>query len=361
MTDPATLKAIAIIGAWYAEQRWKWKPGRDQRGGLMLGAVIWGRWYLDVFTDYGLPTILAPENVAALQDSTIALYTDEAGRERLEVTMMAARDAGIDVELHTLPAEIIAAHERPFLPLAAAQQLLVTRAARAGMAFHQLAPDHEYSARYFPNLKRLGRIHRNIAHGGLNVACPPIRALEAYRSADGSLAIPARALATIGWDHATMCPMNGTSPDRMPDEHYQVSRARDRVMLFNCYANPAYMPPEVCKKLDVPNMTTGTLDCHTMGLFRGDFYVPGVEDDMGFLSLGNAVQGTGRAANYTTLDAFLARMWREIGGQPELLAYYLRPTEMAAEIDETAPTAETVMAQQAAQVDMAVERARRAA
>jgi hypothetical protein len=359
MTDPATQKAIKIIGDWYPDERWRIPP--HPRGGLMLGAVIWGRWYTDIFTDYGLPTILAPENVAALQGDIIAIYTDEASRDRLEMNLMPARSAGISVQIHTLPADIIAAHERPFLPLAAAQQLLVTRAARAAMYYHTLMPDHGYNATYFPNLKKLGARHRNIAHGGLNVAQPPYAALEVYRRADGSMAIPARELGTVGWQNTIMCPMNDTAPDRMPDEHYQVWRARDRVMLFNGYANPAYMPPLICRKLDTPNMTTGTLDCHTKALFRGDFYIPTVEDDMAFLSLGNAVQGTGRAANYTTLDKFLDRMWREIGGQSDLLPYYLRPTELPAAIDESAPTAEEVMGQQAALIDMSVERARRAA
>lgn len=357
--DDATQNAIKIIGDWYADERWRIAP--HPRGGLMLGAVIWGRWYTDIFTDYGLPTILAPDNVAALQDAVIAIYTDEAGRDRLEMNTMAARDAGIQVQIHILPADIIAAHERPFLCLAAAQQLLVTRAARANMNFHTLMPDHKYSARYFPNLKRLGAIHRNIAHGGLNVARPPYAQFEVYRQPNGSLAIPARVLGTVGWQNTIMCPMNDRTPDAMPDEHYQVWRARDRAMLFNCYANPAYMTPMICRKMDSPNMTTGTLDCHTKALFRGDFCIPTVDDDMAFLSLGNAVQGTGRAANYTTLDAFLSRMWREIDGQTDLLPYYLRPTEIAAEIDETAPMADEVMAQQTALVDMAVERARRAA
>jgi hypothetical protein len=94
-----------------------------------------------------------------------------------------------------------------------------------------------------------------------------------------------------------------------------------------------------------------------MSLFGTDFYVPTVEDDMAFIALGDARQ-KGRNANYTTLDAFLDRCWREIAGQTDLLPYYLRPTEMAASIDEDAPIAEEVMAQQTALIDMAVERAK---
>lgn len=357
MTDLAFHRAMAIIGPWYADQRWC-IPDR-KRGGLMLGAVVWGQWYLDMLRDYCLPSLMAPENRDALADDVIAIYTSEAEEDAVHDIVRHVRAAGIAVDIHTIPAAVLAASDRPFLCLSAAQQLLVTRAARAGMDFHQLHPDHSYSERYVPVLKKLGARHGNIAHGGLNVSCPPLPALDLYRG-NGALVVPARELATIGWDNTIMCAMNGTAPDRMPDEHYQVWRARDRVMLFNCYANPAFIPAAVCKKLDTAQMTTGTLDCHTKSLFRADFYVPTSKDDLAFVALGDASQ-RGRATNYTSLDAFLDRMWREIGGQADLLAYYLRPTEMAASIDESAPTAEEVMARQTALLDMAVERARKAA
>lgn len=355
------------LAEWYTFERAK-IPTRRQTG-LLLGAVAWGDWYLDLLESHCLPSLLAPENRAVLADSCITLYTDLAGEPRVRKIMRMAWRAGIEVAVHIIPAEVLKAYDRPFLPLAAAQQLLVIRAARAGVPFHQVQPDHCYSERYMPGLRRLGGIHRNIAHGGINIGCPPIPALEDFRGG-GTLAIPARALATIGWGHTIMCSMPemdrmrtepGQNAGRMPDEHFQVWRARDRVMLFNPYPNPAFAPPHLCQRLDLPEVTTGTLDCHTKGLFGADFYIPTVDDDMAFVAIGDAGQPAGPATNYTTMDGFLARMWREIGGQRDLLPYYLRPTEMAAEIDETAPTAEEVMAQQTALVDMAVERAREAA
>lgn len=350
---PDVEKSIATINVWYQVERACIVKAK-RRPRLMLGAVIWGQWYLDVFATYGLPSILAPENVAALQDACITIYTNAASRERLDAILQPARDAGIEVELLEIPDEVLAASDRPFLALAAAQQLLVTRAARGKMAFHQLAPDHGYSNRYFPNLKRLGKLHGNVAHGGLNVDRPPLPDLEAYRKG-GALVVPARDLATIGWDHTVMCTMNGTTPEKMPDEHYQVWRARDRVMLFNVYANPAYMPAEVCSLLDTENMTTGTLDCHTKSLFRSAFYAPQAGDDMAFVSIDRNTQP---AANYTTMDKFLARCWAEISGQSDLMFYYLRATEMAASIDKRAPTAEAVMGEQAKLMRMVVERAK---
>jgi hypothetical protein len=348
----AQAKVLSTINAWYSEERWRIPT--VQRGGIVLGAVVYGQWYLDMLANLCLPTLLAPDNREALQDATIVLYTDKASKAELREIVRPALFAGIDAYVHVIPDAVLKASDRPFLSLAAAQQLLVTQAARIGASFHQLAPDHGYSQRYMPNLRRLGAIHRNVAHGGLNVY--PLD-LERFR-ADGALVVPARDLTTIGWKHHAMCPMNDTAPDRMPDQHYQVYRARDRVMLFNPYPNPAYITSEMCRALDVPTMTTATLDCHTKELFRSDVYVPTVEDDMAFVSVDH---GTQPAVAHTSMAAFLARMWREIAGEPELLAYYTRPTEMAAAIDETVPTAEEVMAQQSALVDMAVERSKEAA
>ena len=349
----AQAKILSTINAWYTAERARIPTAR--RGGIMLGAVVYGRWYLDTLASLCLPTLLAPENRKALQDATIVIYTDAASLDQLAAKLMAAQHVdGFAVEVHVIPDEVLAADPRPFLSLAAAQQLLVIRAARAGAAFHQLAPDHGYSARYMPNLRRLGAQHRNIAHGGLNVY--PLD-LERFR-ANGALVVPARDLATIGWAHHAMCPMNDAAPDRMPDQHYQVWRARDRVMLFNPYPNPAYITPEMCRALDVPTMTTATLDCHTKELFRSDVYVPTIEDDMAFVSVDH---GTQPAVAYTSRDAFLSRMWREIGGDLELMIYYTRATEMAAEIDATAPTAAAVTAKQCVLLAQAVERAKEAA
>lgn len=349
----ALAKTLSTINDWYTAERAR-IPTRQQ-GGLVLGAVVYGRWYLDMLANLCLPTLLAPENREALQDDAIVLYTRAADSQRLAEVTWPAVAAGIPVQILVIPDAVLSASDRPFLSLAAAQQLLVIRAARADMAFHQLAPDHGYSERYVPNLRRLGARHRNIAHGGLNVY--PLD-LDRFRTADGALAVPARDLATIGWQRNCMCSMNGTTPDRMPDQHYQVYRARDRIQLFNPCPNPAFITPELCRALDVPTMTTGTLDCHTKGLFRNDCYLPTIADDMVFVSVD---KGTQPAPSYTGMAAFLDRMWREIGNDPELLTYYMRPTEMAAAIDESAPTAAEVTMRQHGLVSQAVERAKEAA
>lgn len=353
---------MTAIDDWYRDQRNAIYGRAPPQSGirLTLGMVVWGKWYVDMFERVCLPSLLAPANAAALRDcgATLEVITSEADKERVGGILGAAGDAGIGATLHTMPKAVLKASPRPFLALAAAQSLQVQRAVQCGQAFHPVMPDHCYSGRYFPNLSALALKYRNIVHGGMNVAGELMTGdLEKYRAADGSIDIPARDLGTIGWNNSIMCAMNNNKPDRMPDEHYQVWRARDRVMLFNCYANPVYIRPEVGRLLDRSETCTGTIDCQTQALFGTDFYVPALTDDMTFVALTNAAT-LAPANNFTTIDKFLERMWSEIAGRPERLVYYLTPTEIACEDDPTRVDAVEVMTAQRLLAREAAERKR---
>jgi hypothetical protein len=350
---------MTAIDSWYRDQR-NQIYGRAPQSGirLTLGMVVWGEWYIDMFERVCLPSLLAPANAAALRDcgAHFDVVTSEADRLRV-INILDGSPMPWSATVDTMPDAVIKADPRHFLALAAAQSLQVQRAAQHGQAFHPVMPDHCYNDRYFPNLSALALKYRNIAHGGLNVAGPATTAdIEHYRRDDGSLSIDAHALATIGWRNTVMCAMNNNQPARMPDEHYQVWRARDRVMLFNPYANPVYMRPETARLMDRAETNTATLDTVTQQIFGADFYMPNITDDMCFLALSDAAPVP--ANNFTTIDKFLERMWTEIGGRPERLVYYLTPTEMACEEDATRVDAVQVMQAQRLLAREAAERKR---
>lgn len=349
---------MTAIDEWYRDQR-NAIYGRAPQSGirLTLGMVVWGKWYVDMFENVCLPSLLAAPNAAALRDcgATIEVITSEADALSMDGILAAAGNAGIGGTIHVMPDPVLKADPRPFLCLAAAQSLQVQRAVQCGQAFHPVMPDHCYSARYFPNLSALAMKYRNIAHGGLNVAgAATVKALKKHRGDDGSITVSASDLGTLGWRNSIMCPMNNNKPDAMPDEHYQVWRARDRVMLFNPYANPVYIRPEVGRLLDRTDTCTATIDCQVQPLYGTDFYIPALTDDMTFVALTNA-KTVAPANNRTTIDKFLERMWTEIGGRPERLVYYLNPTEIACEEDATridqvqVMTAQRLLAREAAE------------
>lgn len=334
---------MTALNTWYAEER---QAIRSQPAPIMLGGVVYGEWYLDVLEQCCLPSLMAPKNLEALSDcrAEIMFYTDHESMSRLVgILDRCIVEHGLEARVRAMP-DAIMEEKRPFLRLAAAQSLLVQQAVRMGKVFHMLMPDHVYSANYFAGLHKVGAKHRNIMHGGINASWPGMAAdLDDYRH-NGALEIPAPVLVTRGWANTEMCAMNRATPEQMPDEHYHVWRSQDRVLLFNPHANPAYITPDVGRLMDATTPTTGTLDCHTQRLFGTNFYIPTPADDMAFVALSRHEPIP--ASNFTTLDKFLLRCWAEIQNRPEFLAYYARPTEMVAAIDETAPELGEVIARQ---------------
>lgn len=341
---------MSALDAWYKAERRAFGGPR-----LMLGGVLYGDTFMDIFAHYCLPTILSEANCAALraQDATIALYTDKESRPRLGRIMDRAAIRGLRVMVLVMPSEVMAPSVGLFLRLSVAQSLLVQRAAGAGMAFHMLMPDQVYSQTYFPSLERLGV--RNVFNPGPKVdyaAATPD--LEAYRQPDGTLDIPSAALGDIGWRHTIMCAMNdGAIPDRLPADHCHLWRARDRMMFFSPYGNTAYMTPQTCAAMDQGATPTGTLDCHARRLFGAEFYAPTVDDDMVYIGLSDPRIPAVKDTRFVDRGTFLKQCVGHMAGDKANLAYYTRPVEMAASPTlNDAPEAEWVMSQQSAIADM---------
>jgi hypothetical protein len=357
MTTPSPWAAIA---AWYERERAQPVP---PSGNLIMGGLLYGPVFLDIFKRFCLPTILSEQNGAALakHGATIALYTDAATEHALQEMLVEARIAGIDVDVRVAPDEVIQ-HPAFWVRLATAQSLWALRAARAGGSFHMFMPDQSYDATYFPNLLRLGAKHRRIAHVGLNVNMTAAPDLEMYRDRDGILSIPTRCLSDIAWRHLhwrmNRHLLNRARPEKMPNCHYQVWRARDRFQVFTPHCNTAYMDAETCRQLDLDGINHTTLDAQVSGLFALDFYVPTYEDGMSYIG----IEYPGREREHPSwpvhidIDTFIDRCCSEIRHRPDYLLYYQRPHEIPASIDPFAPDAEEVIVRQMELVGMMRER-----
>jgi hypothetical protein len=341
---PVTLDAI---DAWYRGERAAMVP---QPGGLILGGLLYGRKFLEIFRRYSLPSMCAPQNRAALADNhaTIALYTDAATYGDLLLALM---EAGITATVRVVPDEVIN-HPAFWVRLATAQALWCQHAARSGRPYHMFMPDQNYDEAYFANLLRLARKHRRIAHVGLNTNMTAAPDLERYRRRDGSLAIPARQLTDIAWKHLhwrmSRHVLNRATPEKMPNCHYQTWRARDRVTVFTPHCNTAYMDAETCRLMEDERISHTTIDARIQGLFELDFYVPSFEDGMSYIGL----EYPGREREPPEwpvrigMDDFIARCCSEIRHRPEYLLWYRRPHEIPASDDPMFPDAETVLVRQ---------------
>lgn len=288
--------------------------------GLLMGAPIWGQHYVDRFAWYCLPSLLAPQNLAALRDNCrLVLFTDRASWAPLwNVLRGLEHGTGIEVILREIPQPVMdgiynqqgSPVDNKYWALGVAGQLCLQMAGRANMAFHMLAPDHVYAATYFENLFR-------IADGGYEaIAQPGISAsltqelhaeLYTYKQEDGSLAIPDRDLGTMGWRHLHPQTQENmitdkTIPDNLPLSHLWVWQGEDRLYLSSCHMNAAYLSPRLCAI--APTRIPATIDAELPAFFPEKFYVPKADDGLTFIELSDASKP--HDARKGNLEAFVA-------------------------------------------------------
>jgi hypothetical protein len=175
--------------------------------GVLMGCPLWGEDFIDRFFFFCLPSLRAKKNWEALEGRTrMVLLTDGAGFPRLFICARELERRGIKVNLLVIPPEIMSEVNKSPLNkywlLGTCQNLLLQMAARSGMGFHALHPDHLHSEEYFPNMLRLAETHDCIAQTSISADVGSVLPeLEQYRQIDGSLVIPDIEVGDMGWRH----------------------------------------------------------------------------------------------------------------------------------------------------------------
>ena len=339
---------------WYRQERSEIDD--TPRTGLLLAGQVYGAHYLDMFDDYCISSMLAPANCEALVENNalVEMYTNAESFDMLEAHMQRLKDVGIDTSIRLIPDELFQPGYT-WLLLGATHTLSGQRAARTGMDFHMLMPDQTYSENFFPNLFRLGAQHGGITQTALNMDGAGMAALQKYFQADGSLAAPAVALADIAWEylHERMAVQIANNAmihaDYLPNTHYHLWRAADRVLLFSACSNPIFVPSELCKRFESDDPTTSTLDIWPQALFDADFHSPSPEDDMAVIGIepGGAWAGPQKTLfDPSDADAFAANFWSWIGNRDDHLVYYEKPVLNLETSKYPAPTVEEIMERQ---------------
>src|SRR5678816_3726236 len=258
---------LPLLEGFYGKEIAELYRGQPWRGrGLLMCAPVWGQKYLDRFEKLCLPSIMSRENYEALKGQCrMVLFTDIKSYSRLLHFTEGMEDVGFDLDVRLIPPELMA--QLPTGPndpdyaakslnkywiLGVVQNGGVQMAKRAGMAFHQLHPDHIYAPTYYANMWRLATQYEGIAQTGISAnittALPEILT---YAQPDGSLTIPDRHLGDIGWRHlhkqTTAAIMNNaTIPDDLPESHLWLWQGQDKLHLHCCHMNAAYMSANVC-------------------------------------------------------------------------------------------------------------------
>jgi hypothetical protein len=311
---------------------------------LILGGMVYGQTFLDIFERFCVASMRAPANLEALRSNgaKVVMCTTREDAPRLAAIL-----GDLPHELYELPKDTGA---DLFQTLAGVQAGMVAYAAERNSAFHMLMPDQMYSEAYFPNLFRLAA-HGDVVHNGLNVSIHAYDAMDdhRFRSVGQSgyyIAASATHLGDIAWNnlHHRMAayPMNWAKvPTSMPPSHFHLWRAADRAMLFSPYNSPVYLTPETARRF--PSGPVCTLDREIQKMV-GEFVCPSIDDDMVLIGIEHE---PAKPKPYVDWETFAENCWGEIGGEWARLAYYRKPTaEIPAATLEGMPTAADVLSRQ---------------
>ncbi|MBM3568767.1 MAG: hypothetical protein FJX46_08420 [Alphaproteobacteria bacterium] len=174
-------------------------------GGHPLHVVvpIWGEAYLGTYFDLVLPCHAAAGNLPALKAREASLYrvfTRAADRDRIAAHPLIRR-IGEYMPLAIDPIDDMNAGAHAMMSESYRRGLV--DAAAKGAALAPLTGDNVFSDGTLPTLEGLAAAGRSTALViGIRTWKPSVvPALEAFRAADGSLPVPARALAGIGIAH----------------------------------------------------------------------------------------------------------------------------------------------------------------
>ncbi len=277
--------------------------GQPWRGkGLLMGCPVWGEKYLERFEKYCLPSIMAPKNHETLKGRCrMVLFTDASSYTKLLQFTEGMEDVGFDLDIVLIPNELMATLPKgrddpeyaqkqlnKYWILGVAQNTCNQMAKRAGMAVHILHPDHVYGPEYFANLFRLSDKYDGIAQTSISANVEACAELDKYIQPTGTLIVPDRELGDIGWRHLhkqTRASLMNTAtiPDDLPESHLWTWVGKDKLHLYCCHMNMAYLSAKYVAV--APTRIPATVDAELPSFMPKDFYVPTAEDGMTFIEI----------------------------------------------------------------------------
>jgi hypothetical protein len=328
---------------WFkAEMRKLYGSAASPGTGVLMGFPVWGQKYFDRMQQYFVASILAEKNLEALRGRCrLVLFTTEDSDIPVYIAMRALKPLGIDLEVLTIPKtvmdEVPKNEMNKYWVLGTVQNLLIQMAGFTGMAFHMAQPDHVFEKEYWPNIFRLGEKHDAICQLGISATAEAAFAdIELWRLPDGSLSVPGRELGDIGWRHLhkQMHPgmQNGKwAEPGLPSTFWTSWQGRDKLHLYSCHMNPAWLSPKLCALAQT--RIPATVDSELPAFIPGDFYVPKVEDGLTFIEVSDDSKWSLPKAE--SFEHFSDQAWSTIKFDHAYLPYYQRVCEFPIHPQET--------------------------
>lgn len=313
------------------------------KGHLLLACLAWGEKYINRFLTLTVPSLAAEGNYQALKNrSRIVVFTDQYGFDLLWRWARTSTEAGVPAQIIVVPPKLMEQVEaknpetgkwdngKVFPLLGCTQTLAVQIAARHGMAYHSLFPDHVYSCNYFRNLLRIAKKGQPaIVQSSISARLDTAQeSLKAYTRDNGTITIQSRELGAIGWKHLQAQSrgnlMNsGKEILGLPPSFQCIWQGKDRLYLYCCHTNPVYLAPELCA--NAPVRYFSPIDCNLPYLCGDQFYFPKVEDEMCFLELSDDdKRGT---LDKVSPEIHAAICWSHVKFRTIYMPYYSTPCE----------------------------------
>ena len=301
---------------------------------LMMGFPVWGKEYIQRFVLYGLASIMAPPNLAALKGRCrVVIYTENAARPVLFRLTRPAHRAGIDFVFRNIPdwvLELTKEWESQFFVVGCVQNICAHMASRAGMAFSMTMPDHLVGPQFYPNLIRLGQKHEAIYQAGLSIEIgAAAEHIEQFRAEDGSLSVPDIELGNLAAKH--LHPQSHAHlmnlakvPDHMPMSHRLIWQGKESIHIHSCHGNPIWLAPHLLR--DPPIAFTSTMDCLTPEYVPGEFYVPTPQDQMAFVEVSDFRKP--ELGQSVSADGFAEWVFNQTSFTDDYWPYFKRPSVM---------------------------------
>lgn len=283
---------------------------------LMMALPVWGREYIDTFTNFCIPTLLSPSNIQALVGRTLlVLHTSQDDFDYLLSKVKRLEDYRFELEIRIIPQHLLdMVPERTtnkYWLLGTCQHFYLKYARHKGMGFHMLMPDHVYSNEFFPNLLRLADQHDIIAQTSMNVSLERSReTLEAYRYGE-FICIDPVGLTQMAFDNLhdgiRAVIMNGRDiENNIPVSNFIMWKSVDAIYAFSPHASLLYLSPRLLE--NCPMCLHNALDTGIPYFAQGmEVYVPTIADNMSYVELSHDSKQFNTHA--TTLVDFCLRFW----------------------------------------------------
>lgn len=336
--------------------------------GILMGCPLWSsknedgtlnQDFIDRFFFFCLPSILAKQNADTLRDNCrLVIFTDVESYDRFWLMKRKVeQNHSIEVVIQIIPDEILA--HLPKSPLnkywllGTVQQLLIQMAAHWRMGFHMLMPDHIYSEAYFKNLFRLAveEGYEGLAQTGISADIEGVLPeLEQYRQENGSLEIPDVDLGDMGYRHLHKQMIHNKMNDRdfsgdaFPLSHYVFWQGHDKLYLYCCHMNAAYLSPRMCK--EAPIRLHNALDTELPYFMPNKVGLVTAEDGMTFIEVSDE-----KKLNHTSrvnFGQFAAQAWATVHFKDDYKPFFAQPNTVPIKPRTDGMDEEKILAQHAA-------------